>query len=121
MAAFNKSQAEAAANNLVNRLGDGYEPVIFENLGWHYHAKKGSIHVYEQIVRNPEQKGFPAYYEATIVPDEAVSFSGNSMSFGVRISSEGNTPQEAVKNVKQQCRSDCARLESLIQTLMGIE
>src|SRR6218665_670646 len=93
-----KAQALAAAEKLCARLGEGYEPVVHENLGWHYKAVKGHIRVDEEIVTNPERDGYPVYYRATIEPGYGVGFTGGSMSLGVQIFAKGETPKEAVEN-----------------------
>lgn len=38
-AAFERATKEADA--LARRMGDGWEPVVWENLGWHYEVRKG--------------------------------------------------------------------------------
>lgn len=117
---MNEKQAKAAAANLAKRLGDGFEPYVHENLGWHYHARKGMIRIYEDIVRNPEHEGFPAYYSARIDSGGAVRFSGNSMGLGVQVAARGQTPKEALENVLRKRDEDCALLEEIIETLRKV-
>lgn len=116
-----KTQALAAAQKLCARLGEGYEPVVHENLGWHYKAKKGYITVREYIVPNPEQDGYPATYEAWIEPGVGVGFSGGHMSLGVQIRASGETPKEAVAKVLKERDVNCVELESIVAILRGVE
>jgi hypothetical protein len=39
--------ARRNANRLCDDLGQGWEPRVWENLGWHYSALKGQCQVYE--------------------------------------------------------------------------
>lgn len=43
-AAYDKAVADAAA--LAQRMGDGWEPVVWENLGWYYRIEKGVAELY---------------------------------------------------------------------------
>jgi hypothetical protein len=36
-----------AAQALCKRLGRGWEPVVYENLGWHWHVRRGMITMYQ--------------------------------------------------------------------------
>lgn len=38
-------KAKRDAKELCKKLGPGWKPHIWENLGWHFHAVKGNIHV----------------------------------------------------------------------------
>lgn len=42
-----KDDAERNARNLVARMkGEGWKPVVFENMGWHWRAVSGPVQVY---------------------------------------------------------------------------
>ena len=41
---FSKATKDAAA--LARSLGDGWEPVVWENLGWHWRVEKGFVEVW---------------------------------------------------------------------------
>lgn len=60
-----KAQFDAAvqdADNLVARLGSGWKPRIWENLGWHYSAVKGIAKVH------PSSNGeYMAFINSTII------------------------------------------------------
>lgn len=38
-------KAVLAAASLATELGDGWEPEVWENLGWHYRVKKGCFYM----------------------------------------------------------------------------
>lgn len=116
-----KTGALTAAKKLCARLGDGYEPVVHENLGWHYNANKGYITVREDIVYNPEHSGYPVVYSASIEPGYGVGFTGGSVSLGVQIFAKGETPKEAVANALKARDEDCAKLEAIIAALRSVE
>jgi len=44
-----KTEAAAAAAKLVKRLGAGWRPRVWQNLGWHFAARKGPISVYPSL------------------------------------------------------------------------
>ena len=52
---FDRATAEAAA--LAKRMGEGWEPRVWENLGWHYEVHKGAAVIHVTIDRNA--KGSP--------------------------------------------------------------
>lgn len=114
-------KAKAAAKNLADRLGPDYTPQVHENLGWHYRATKGHITVREEIVRDPENDGYPAYYTANIEPGASVRFAGGSMGLGVQIFARGQTPTEAVENVLRKRDEDIALLKQIIETLKAVK
>jgi len=41
-------RAQAEAKFLCNRLGDGWQPHVWENCGWHFEARKASLRVHAQ-------------------------------------------------------------------------
>lgn len=52
-----KSDAKRNARNLVVMLkGEGWKPVVHENMGWHYKAVSGPVQVY------PSQDGSDRYW-----------------------------------------------------------
>lgn len=53
-----KSQAMAEAKELCKLLGDGWEPEIWENLGWCYAARKGGVEVRYSDVEGVYCAGF---------------------------------------------------------------
>lgn len=47
--------ATRKAEELARRMGDGWTPDVWENLGWHYSVRKGTARIYPSEDRN---KGF---------------------------------------------------------------
>ena len=83
-----KSKAVADARNLKSMLkGRGWKIVVFENLGWHYHAVAGSM-----IISGHEYKGKITYH---CLMDERIPPVGGSMNWGDN--KHFADPNEAVK------------------------
>lgn len=40
-----KEQAESIGRDMLKQLGEGWKISVFQNLGWHVNAYKGTIHV----------------------------------------------------------------------------
>lgn len=118
---MDKAYATAAANRLACRLGDGYEPVVHENLGWHYCVRKGAITVYEYIVQNPMYDGFPASYRASIEPGKVVAFNEDTMGISVQIFAKGKTPEEAVEKVLKSRDENCNKLIDVVAALKAVK
>lgn len=77
-------QALENATKLCNKLGKGWEPRVWENLGWCYSAKKDKIQVHESTLK----KSYSAY------------FTPNSIVVG----ESDVSPQEAVKDLESKYR-----------------
>lgn len=118
---MDKNKAQKAAESLARRCGEGYLPVIHENLGWHYMARKGFIRVYEYIQNDPERDGYPASYSARIEPDMAVGFYGGTMSLAVQVSAKGETPKEAIENALKARDEDCNKMTQIISKLLSVK
>lgn len=71
--------AAEKANELCKQLGPQWEPVVWENLGWHYSAKFATFSVY------PSGRGL---YWADLNVD------------GTQYEAHGETPRDAVNNVR---------------------
>lgn len=52
--------AQASAAKLADKLGDGWEPNVWENLGWHWGAKRGELRVLPSIFRG-EVRAYTGY------------------------------------------------------------
>lgn len=74
--------ALAKARKLAERLGEGWEPILRENLGWFYRARKGNVDVHENVNLNHS-------YTAYITE-------GDGGSGGVWVGS-GSTPRAAIE------------------------
>ncbi len=102
-AAYDRAVTEAAA--LVERLGEGWEPRVWENAGWHYEAVKGVARVI------PTQRGGSTYANWSI--------SGYMVMFDSvwQFVAHGKTPEDALGFALQDARTaerriaaDCATL-----------
>jgi hypothetical protein len=85
--------AVKAANELVTMLGNGWQPQVWENLGWHFRASKGESTV------SFDGTGF----SAALRPYQQALFSG-----------EGNTPRQAVENALIQMKRERDQLDRAI-------
>lgn len=81
-----KFEAEAKAAALVNELGDGWEPKVWENLGWHYAATNGTIKIHS-------------------ARDGYTAFIGADRSAGGKWAHHGDTPMEALENTIEKATS----------------
>ena len=95
----NKKQAEKMANDLAAELGDGWEPRVWENLGWCYCAR---LRVGEMgfSVSGPN-------YEHDLERDDKYSCYGSRNTLGGHSSvfgdvPRGSTPLEAFEKCVQQ-------------------
>lgn len=59
-------KAVKAANTLVSVLGDGWEPEIWENLGWHYCVFRGDAKV------SPDRAGYTASIKVDYMVDNHI-------------------------------------------------
>lgn len=84
-------RAVKAAQRLADRLGKGWKPHVWENLGWHYSAISKSKHlkVYPSII-NKKLYDYTAY------------FSTESATIGGRWAASGSTPEKALANVMEE-------------------
>lgn len=65
--------AEASANALVAKLGDGWEPQVWDNLGWHYSAIKKSAEPGCQIEVLPPKYDGDTFFVNGHFPDQIVA------------------------------------------------
>jgi hypothetical protein len=54
--------ATASANELCSTLGDGWEPCVWENGGWHFSAKKGCAELFP--VRKSQSNSCTVYFDS---------------------------------------------------------
>ena len=99
--------AVIGADELCSVLGDGWEPVVWENLGWFYKAEKGSVTVYANVDRSGQERR--TTYSAWICPGD-----------GVQIIANGDTPEDALGFAVQDARTRMARMSAVLSDLAGI-
>lgn len=98
LAAFNRANKEAGA--LAKRLGPGWKPEVWENLGWHWGAIKGGAKVYPNERRGHKVSGYHVYLETT--PQIVIA---------------GCNPVKLVANAIEEARQIAEQNERLIQAL----
>lgn len=103
--AFQRATAKAA--ELCARLGDGWKPRVWENLGWHYAARKGVATMYG-----------PGIHERYWV----------SFDSSAQITGEGSTPEEALRAAIEVMRTIftdalamLAEAEGVVGQIHGLE
>ena len=86
--------ATGAANALAARLGPGWTPRVWENLGWHWSVGHGELNV------NPLSTGFIAYL--------------GERPPGGRWTADGATPIEAIRAVLEVARAELLTVTHLV-------
>lgn len=95
-------KAVSDADALCARLGQGWEPIVHENLGWHYRVRKGAVKVYDDSRDVPR---FSAWIEVPGVP---------------QIIASGPTPEDAIGYAVQDARTMMARLSNALAVLSDV-
>jgi hypothetical protein len=85
------------AEKLAKELGPGWEPHVWENLGWWYSAHRGVLKVHPT-----GHKGYTAYL-------------GSADSAGGKWAENGSTPKKAVKNVIKAARVDVDGVIAIVE------
>lgn len=85
------------AAQLAKRLGDGWVPVVDENLGWHWHAKKGDVAVYRH--------GHRKYWATVMVAGQQYQFTAG-------------TPQRAVEMLARVMSDHAGLLKATVLALL---
>ena len=95
-------RAVKAAQALVKKLGYGWVPNVWENLGWYYKATSlcGRLEVSPLMSRNPDA-GLKHYY-ATL---------------GERWTAQDSSPRKAVTKVIAMARKDVKKYVALLEGL----
>lgn len=99
-----ETTARDEAHALATRLGDGWEPDVFENLNWYYAVKKGCVTV------RPEA-GNSLSYSAWIEPNVVLNRTA------VQVIAYGPTPEDALGNAIQDARTMIARFDDALSFL----
>ena len=97
-------KAVKESERLANRLGKGWKPRVWENLGWHYSAVSKSRHL----------KVYPGMHKGYVV-DYTAFFSTESSSVGGRWCVSGKTPKSAVKNVIDEAQREANTVTKAIE------
>lgn len=90
--------AQSRAKRLAERLGKGWKPVVWENLGWHFKAVSASGFL---KVHPSGGKGWMAF----------LGF-GDS---GGRWVANASTPEAAIKKVRAAARAEVGELRRLLE------
>jgi len=86
------------AQELALRMGDGWEPFVHENLGWHYRVVKGITTIYEY-----EGGDGLKSYSAWIEP-RGVKIGERRKTLKQFIVQQQETPEEALRLAQQEAR-----------------
>ena len=98
-------RATSAANDLCSMLGEGWKPVVWENLGWHYRAERGSVTV-----------GYWAGNGGKAPPRFTCSYDGPGRQF--HADSEVS-PNEAVAEVRRQVEEEVEAMRRGLVSLVA--
>lgn len=99
----------AAANVLAARLGEGWEPVVWENGTWHYRVTKGCVTV------RPERG--TDRWSAWIEPKIAVG--GGQTKTAVQFIEYADTPEDALGFATQAARTHMAHLAQALEDVLA--
>jgi hypothetical protein len=101
-------RAVKEADKLVARLGDGWEPMVWENLGWHWAANKGVAEVY------PSTEG------SDTTGDYEITGWMVFLRTAVQIVSRAETPEDALGFAVQDARGAERRIvQDLAELVVG--
>lgn len=112
--------ATKRAADLATRLGPEWEPVVFENLGWHYSVKSpcGRIHVNEYW-RTPIAPNDGIIDKlGALEPDHYTAFVNVDGGSGGRWTGDGETPEEAIRDGVAKARGE---YDTLLDMLTGVD
>jgi len=112
LASYDRAAGEADA--LAQRMGNGWEPIVWENCGWNYMVKKEcvTIHVDRRgsgISGDWEINGYSAWIEPKIV------IGGTSVQF----IEHAETPEDALGFATQSARTHVARLNQALADVIN--
>lgn len=97
-------KAVEAADALCARLGDGWKPHVWENLGWHYHVSKGVATIYQS--GKGEDAAFSAWIEPGVIQDRAI-----------QIIATADTPEDALGFATQDARTLASRIAEVLSQI----
>jgi hypothetical protein len=102
--------ATAKAEKTAKRLGAGWTPVVWDNLGWHWRVERGEGDRYPHADVRGDSSGF----EATIKAGVYRPYSQHA-GFVLQFPGTGKTPGDALESAKQQTRNIRAMLTRAIE------
>lgn len=91
---YDRVTKEAA--KLAARLGEGWEPEVWENLGWHYRVSRGAFEVH----RDKRDGSFDAWFQGE-----------------KQFSATAETPEDAIGFVTQDVRTFIRRIENQLSDM----
>lgn len=102
---FDRATKDAAA--LAARLGDGWTPCVWENLGWHWEVQKGALVIADRFdAGGMIVRGSLGKYTAEFRSVE------NGASAIMQFFADASTPEEAIGQVRQDVRTYISRVEA---------
>jgi len=105
--------AVAGADALVERLGEGWAPRVWENLGWHYSAKSvdGIVEVLPPVFRGTQ-------YSASFKRQEMPANRGRNMLVGSWVA-QGETPERAISAVIALAKREIVTIQDSLASFNG--
>lgn len=98
----------AAAEELARRMGPQWEPRVWENCGWYYTAKCGSVEIYPPV-RERDKK-----YSAWINISNSGCHNGC-----IQFIESADNPEDALGIVIQKARGCIIQIEQALATVRG--
>jgi len=109
--AYDRAVTEAEA--LAKRMGDGWSFEVWENCGWHYRVKKGTMTIHTRISgRSHEDDGYKinGYW----VDFHPTDIQRGKYTKSVQFSAEAETPEDAVGFCVQDVRNLMHRINDAL-------
>lgn len=107
-----EAEARALAEALADRMGEGWEPEIWENSGWYYQIKKGHVTINAHHRWNSDRPSFSAWIEP-----ENVLINGNT---ALQIIEHAETPEDALGFATQKANEIIERLRHAMDQLYEV-
>ncbi len=107
-AAHQKAHKDAEA--LARRMGEGWEPDVWENLGWHWRVKKGVATIYGPDRHRKE-------YSAWLSVD-GVEYTGQQVQHTCQVIECAETPEDALGIATQKMRTFERRIANSLAALL---
>jgi hypothetical protein len=108
-AAFDRATKTSAT--LAARLGDGWQPRVWENLGWHWEVVKGTVAKDRfdgtGVIVGESSGNYTAEFRTTKV----VSYDGQCATV-TQFFASADSPEEAIGLVRQDVRTFISRVEA---------
>lgn len=103
-------RAVAEGDALAARMGEGWEPHVWENMGWYYSVKKGVVTIRVSRGNDGEHASYSAWIEPNVTIDR----------ISLQIIAHGDTPEDALGFATQDARTVIERMREALAVLNDV-